>query len=200
MKPRTIGCCSFLILLVSILHGCAGEVNSSTTKLNPIDSAPQRTASYKGKVSDEVLFRKFLQAFKGEVKSKNKARIATLFHFPLQTSPQWTNDEMKNTTATFNEGLINSAEFTTYFDDIFSKDAVKLILTSTDDDIAEIGSNTVEGYYTTLQKLTDRKSTLYEMERQYTESNGKETSFGFVFGKVSGHYKIISYFRPWPLK
>jgi hypothetical protein len=118
----------------------------------------------------------------------------------LQTLPQWTNDELKSSSVTPQEGMINQTEFLTCFDDIFTKDAVKLIAASKEDDLSEIEKNTSENYYLTLQKLTDKGSTLFELQKQYPQDNGQETSFGFVFGKIRGAYKIISYYRPWPLK
>jgi hypothetical protein len=123
-----------------------------------------------------------------------------MFYFPLQTLPQWTNDEVKGKLVNTNEGLITEAEFSQYINDIFTKDAIKLIHASGEDDLSEIDKTSTENYYLILKQLTDNGSTLYEFEKQYAEDNGKETSFGFVFGKVKGAYKVISYYRPWPLK
>ncbi|MDB5087085.1 MAG: hypothetical protein JWR09_1079, partial [Mucilaginibacter sp.] len=82
----------------------------------------------------------------------------------------------------------------------FTKDVMRMIPKSREDDLSEIDSATPEDYYKTVGKVTDKGSTLYELQQQYEQDNGKETSYGFVFGKVKGQYKIISYFCPWPLK
>ena len=200
MKPlKTFGCYFVLLLFLQAAEGCSGSTANSASSS---DTAVQKDAPIAGKqnTSDEALFRQFLARFKAAVTAKNKAQLTTLFFFPLQTAPQWTNDELKNTTVTPKESQIGQKEFLTYFDDIFTKDAVKLIPASTEDDLSEIDKATTESYYKTLQQVTDKSSTLYELQKQYTEDNGKETSFGFVFGRVGGAYKIISYYRPWPLK
>ena len=201
MKPfKNLGYYIVLLLLVQTAQGCAGGQSSNaspaaTTVINK-DTAAVNTPV----LGDEEQFRSFLAKFKSTVKTKNREAIAKFFHFPLQTLPQWTNDELKNSTITPQEGLINQTEFSTYFDDIFTQDAVKLIPASKEDDLSEIEKTTPENYYKTLQQVTDKGSTLYELQKQYTEDNGKETSFGFVFGKVGGTYKVISYYRPWPLR
>ncbi|MFD2324960.1 hypothetical protein [Mucilaginibacter galii] len=151
-------------------------------------------------VGDEELFRNCLTKFKNAVKAQNKAGIKSVFNFPLQTLPQWANDEIKNSTIRPQDGMIKQTEFLTYFNDIFTKDATKLIVASKEDDLSEIEKSTSENYYITLQQVTDKGSTLFELQKQYMQDNGQETSFGFVFGKVRGTYKIISYYRPWPLK
>jgi hypothetical protein len=200
MKPAIIFGYIILFFLIQTAQGCNDAPESkkitsdSTVFVKPNDDVKSSTTG------DEQLFRKTLSSFKEHVKGENKAKLSSLFYFPLQTTPQWTNDELKNTTFAPKEGLINQTEFLTYFDDVFTKEAVKLIQASTEEDLSEIDKATLENYYQTLQQITDKGSALYELQKQYTEDNGKETSFGFVFGKVGGIYKVISYYRPWPLK
>jgi hypothetical protein len=197
---KKIGYHIALLLLVQTAQGCAGKQQKSHALSNSgivIDKPSNIQSSTAG---DEQLFRSCLAKFKNVVKAKNKAAITALFNFPLQTLPQWTNDELKSSSVTPQEGMVNQTEFLTYFDDIFTKDAIKLIAASKEDDLSEIEKNTSENYYITLQKLTDKGSTLFELQKQYVQNNGQETSFGFVFGKIRGAYKIISYYHPWPLK
>jgi len=196
---KTVSYYFALLFLVQTAQGCTGkpQIHASQNS-NPVVS--KTPAGNEKTIGDEQLFRNCLAKFKSVVKAKNKAAVTAFFNFPLQTLPQWTNDELKNSTVTPQEGLIKQAEFSTYFNDIFTKDAIKLIAASKEDDLSEIEKNTSENYYITLQKVTDKGSTLFELKKQYTQNNGQETSFGFVFGKVRGAYKIISYYRPWPLK
>jgi hypothetical protein len=199
MKPfKKFGYYMSLLLIMQTAYGCSGKPKNGNSSIAV--GKKDLIASSTVAVKDEEQFRSFLKKFKSVIKGKNKAAIAALFHFPLQTLPQWTNDELKNTTITPQEGLINQTEFLNYFDDIFTRDAVRLIPVSKEDDLSEINKTTPENYYKTLQQLTDRGSTLYELQKQYTEDNGTETLFGFVFGRVKGNYKVISYYRPWPLK
>jgi len=185
------------VLLLQVAYGCesqpAGAASPAAKRL--ADNTVKQKA-----VTDEQLFRAFIIKFKNAVKTQNKAQLQALFNFPLQTSPQWSNEDLKNSRIDYNTGLIHKGDFVTYYNDIFTKDAIKLIPASAEDDLSEIDKATTEDYYKKLMPVTDNGSTLYELEKQYTQDNGQETSFGFVFGKVNGSYKAISYYRPWPLK
>lgn len=150
--------------------------------------------------TDEQLFRSFLKQFKATVKQKNLNQLAGMFIYPVQTSPQWTNDDLRNSANNPADGLMNKTELNKYLGDVFSKDALRLIPLSGENDLSAIDKTTPEDYYKRLAKEADKGSTLYELNIQYAQDNGRETSFGFVFGKVGGSYKILSYFRPWPLK
>ncbi len=69
---------------------------------------------------NEQQFRQFLKLFKAAVRSQNRSQLIKLINFPLQTAPQWSNDELKNTTTKPGEGLIGPKEFATYFKEIFN--------------------------------------------------------------------------------
>ncbi|MET3981045.1 hypothetical protein ABIB62_003564 [Mucilaginibacter sp. UYP25] len=191
-------------LLLPAVYACNGSAAGnrqadSTTDIKTKDTVSAATAA-RNIGNDEQQFRLFFKTFKDAVKANNKAQLVKMFSFPLQTLPQWTNDELKSNPVNINDGLITDNDFSQYYNDIFTKDALKLIPASKENDLSEIDKTTAENYYLTLKEATDKGSTLYELEKQYTEDNGKETSFGFVFGKVKGAYKVISYYRPWPLK
>lgn len=190
------------IIILLALHGCQGQSADATSQVSKPQKATNSAAASpkQGHLTDEQLFRVFMRKFKNMVKTQNPVQLRAMFYFPLQTSPQWSNEELKNSTINYNTGLIKASEFSAYCRDIFTKDAVKLIATSTEDDLSEIDKTTTEDYYKKLMPLTDKGSTLYELQKQYAQDNGQETSFGFVFGKIRGAYKVISYYRPWPLK
>ncbi|WDF54389.1 hypothetical protein [Mucilaginibacter sp. KACC 22063] len=183
--------------MLQIICGCNNEPAKATNA--PVHKSAV-VNSERVKTTDEQLFRSFLAGFKRAVKANNKTILKAMFYFPLQTNPQWSNEDLKNSHIDPKTGLINSAEFDSYYQDIFTKDAIRLIPVSKEDDLSEIDKTTTEDYYKTLIPLTDKGSTLYELTKQYTQDNGQETSFGFVFGKIKGSYKVISYYRPWPLK
>ncbi|RFZ82142.1 hypothetical protein DYU05_16100 [Mucilaginibacter terrenus] len=151
-------------------------------------------------MNNEKMFRVSLRRFKQAVKTHNKQELKLLFNFPLQTSPQWTNDEVLNSNVNPKTGLLTESEFLSFFNDIFTADVLRLIPVSDESDLLKIDKLTDENYYKQLMKVADENSTLFELNKQYTQDNGQETSFGFVFGKVNGSYKVISYYRPWPLK
>nr|WP_067057347.1 hypothetical protein [Mucilaginibacter sp. L294] len=205
MKRLTYIRLIIIALLLPVVYACNGnatgnkKADSATTAINAKDTAAVSPIA-ESTGTDEQQFRLFFTKFKDAVKAGNKAQLTQMFSFPLQTLPQWTNDEVKSNPVNAKDGLITANEFPQYYGDIFTKDAVKLIPASKEDELSEIDKSTAENYYLTLKEVTDKGSTLYELEKQYTENNGKETSFGFVFGKVKGAYKVISYYRPWPLK
>jgi hypothetical protein len=187
-----------LMLLLQVVYGCS-EQPAGVSVVGPAHQKAANINSNKG-LTDGQQFRRYLVQFKNAVKTKNTARLTRLFNFPLQTTPQWSNQDIENSKLDPKEGLISQKDFSTYFNDIFTADVIKLIPASGENDLSEIDKTTTENYYKTLQQITDNGSTLYELQKQYAQDNGSETSFGFVFGKVGGNYKAISYYRPWPLK
>ena len=193
------------MILACSAMGCKGNTpvknpmaDSTLSKEYQADQLAKTSSSTKN--NDEQQFQNFLKTFKSAVKRRDKAQLKTMFYFPLQTLPQWTAEDMKATAINPAEGLVSVAEYPKYEGIIFSKDALRLIPQSREDDLSEIDNTTTENYYITLKKATDKGSTLYELQQQYEQKNGKETSYGFVFGRVKGQYKVISYFCPWPLK
>ena len=197
----------YLLIAVSVFmaNGCSGNTATKTGDTNRADTGKRIAASKalpikKPSVGDEQQFRDFLKAFKTAVQQNNNKQLLSMLYFPLQTQPQWTNDDLTASTINPAEGLITQSEYPQYAGVIFSKDAARLIPKSKEDDLSEIDTNTDENYYKTIGKVTDKGSTLYELQQQYQQSNGKETSYGFVFGKVNGQYKVISYYCPWPVK
>ena len=196
-----------LYLSVTILIFITGSCNGKAA-LNAADSAvvkkelvvKEQQPAGKAAKNDEQQFRVFLKEFKAAVQQKNKKQLALMINFPLQTLPQWTSEDLKSTTVKPEEGLVTESEYPQYADALFTKDVMRLIPKSKEADLSEIDTANPEDYYKTVGKVTDKGSTLYELQQQYEQDNGKETSYGFVFGKVKGKYKIISYFCPWPVK
>jgi len=185
--------------------GCKGNTPVQNSSITDSAANGQHAdkivkTSISAKNNDEQQFREFLKKFKVAVKKGDKIQLKTMFYFPLQTLPQWTAEDLKATTVNPAEGLVSITEYPKYEGTIFSKDALRLIPQSREEDLSEIDNATTENYYNTLKKATDKGSILYELQQQYEQKNGKETSYGFVFGKIKGQYKVISYFCPWPLK
>ncbi|MGF7073781.1 hypothetical protein [Mucilaginibacter sp. 3215] len=180
--------------------GCSGNPKAPVADtVKTIAKSASRTV-HKSALTDEQLFRACLKQFKAAALQKNKKQLAAMFYFPLQTAPQWSNEDLRSTTVNPAEGLVSGAEYPQYEPTILSADALRLIPKSTEDDLSEIDAATDENYYKVIAKVTDKGSKLYELQQQYEQKNGKETSYGFVFGKVNGQYKIISYYSPWPVK
>ena len=205
MIKKTTYILLFQLIMLAFTHvGCKGNTSVQNKAANGSSDSPQAgkmsRASIPAKNNDELQFRAFLKKFKAAVKRGDKIQLKMMLYFPLQTLPQWTAEDLKATTVNPAEGLVSIIEYPKYEATIFSKDALRLIPDSREDDLSEIDNTTTENYYITLKKATDKGSTLYELQQQYEQKNGKETSYGFVFGKIKGQYKVISYFCPWPLK
>ncbi|MBS7566734.1 hypothetical protein KHS38_20180 [Mucilaginibacter sp. Bleaf8] len=188
-------------LLLQPVYGCNNKRGAQNTTSNkPETTSVQTQTQVKPALSDEQQFRQFLKAFKLAVKQKNKAQLLQMFNDPVQTGPQWSNEDLQSSSVDHREDLVSRQELPQYFDDIFTKDAQRLIPGSVEDELSEIDKHTTENYYQLLSQTADKGSTLYELQIQFVQDNGKETSFGFVFGKIKGTYRILSYYSPWPLK
>ncbi|HMG09390.1 MAG TPA: hypothetical protein VK609_12810 [Mucilaginibacter sp.] len=192
--------------LVGTTNGCSGSAPSKPANASAVrksDSSVQvdhKSVSPATAANDEQKFRAFLKEFKVAAQQKNKKQLAGMLYFPLQTTPQWSNNDLKSTAINPTEGLVAANEYPQYERAIFTAAALRLIPKSTEDDLSEIDATTDENYYKVVAKVTDKGSKLYELQQQYTQSHGKETSYGFVFGRINGQYKIISYYSPWPVK
>ena len=205
MHNRTKHITLYLLTAIVIFFtsGCKGNAASNAVDTAGVKRSTELkdTQLQKNTIkNDEQQFRAFFKAFKAAVQKKDQKQLALMMNFPLQTLPQWTSEDLKSTTVKPAEGLITESEYPQYAGALFTSDVMKMIPKSKEDDLSEIDSATPEDYYKTVGKVTDKGSTLYELQQQYEQDNGKETSYGFVFGKVRGQYKIISYFCPWPVK
>ncbi|MGN6511131.1 MAG: hypothetical protein ACTHLD_16830 [Chitinophaga sp.] len=151
--------------------------------------------------SDERAFRVFYAGFRQAVKQQNDGLLRDMLYFPLQTAPQWTNDDLENMQIDRESGKVSRQEFNSYRQHIFNRDVRRLLPDAGEDALSEIDGGGSGDYYKTLRKCTDKGSKMYEVYMQYPEENGgAENYFAFVFGRVSGHYKVIGYYAKWPVK
>ncbi|MET4083678.1 hypothetical protein ABIB40_003650 [Pedobacter sp. UYP30] len=188
-------------LLFQLSCGTAPAQTESRTKIvKTTDSSKNKSAAPVNKISDLLLFKQAFAKFKQAIKEKNKQKIMDCFNFPLQTAPQWSEEELKAMPNAVRGQSMQEKEFASYYKDVFTPEVMKLIINSTDSEAGKIDPTTNDPYYSSLYTQADKGSSLYEIQKQYPQDNGQETSFGFVFGKISDKYKIVSYYRPWPLK
>lgn len=152
-------------------------------------------------LANEPAFRHTLVQLETAVRNRDSAAIRGLLHFPLLTAPQWTNEDLKTQKIDPKEGWIDAAEFPRYYPDIFHADVNRLLPGTKEANLSVIARDTREDYYRRLMKLSDPGAPLYEVYFQYPEGrSGGDSYFGFVFGRVSGQYKVISYYGKWPVK
>lgn len=145
--------------------------------------------------SNEVRFKGMLKAFCIAVKANNVGQISTMSKFPLPTNVS--SQDLENGLPT---DLISKQELKKYYAQIFHAKVVRLIPRSKYEDISEVSSSNGR-YYAVLQKVTDKGSKMYELYIQYPEDQSQaESYFSFVFGQVSGQYKVIGYYAKWPVK
>jgi hypothetical protein len=147
-----------------------------------------------GVVSDEILFRQTLHHLQSAVATGDTATIRGLLYFPLLTAPQWTNDDLHDHSADTTGGAIRATDFAKYCGAIFHRDVRRLLPQAGESNLSEIERNTKENYYKRLARQTDPGSHLYELYMQYPDGY-----FGFVFGRIAGQYKVVSYYAKWPV-
>jgi hypothetical protein len=150
---------------------------------------------------DEQKFRIALAVLQQAVKKNDEEQIKKCIHFPLQTSLQWTNEDLKNTQVDKTAGKVGFNEFKEYYPNIFHAAVRQLLPKAGEDNLQEIDEKMNEDYYNTLRQGTDKGSKLYEVYEQYPEKNGHaESFFAFVFGRIAGEYKVVAYYAKWPVK
>ncbi|MGX5819277.1 hypothetical protein ACWKWU_13825 [Chitinophaga lutea] len=145
--------------------------------------------------TDEQTFRKTFSAFQQAVKANDREKVRKFIHFPLQTAPQWTNDDRPDKKA----GLVTADTFTEYYPLIFHPDVRRLLPGAGEEELNEIDAP-AEDYYKTIRAGTDSGSRLYEVYLQYPEpGTHAESYFAVVFGQFSGEYKAVAYYGKWPV-
>ena len=147
---------------------------------------------------DDVLFHQTLRQFQTAVARGDTSAVRGLLYFPFLTAPQWTNDDLRDHSADTSGGKIGTGEFDRYYPRIFHEDVARLLPKAGEDDLSVVTRDTREDYYRRLEQETDPGSQLYEMYMQYP-ARGSDGYFGFVFGRVAGQYKVISYYAKWPV-
>lgn len=152
-------------------------------------------------VSNETLFRRTLSRLETAVRQGDTGTIRNLVRFPFLTAPQWTNEDLKEHAANPAKGWVDAQEFGRYYADIFHADVDRLLPGAKESNLSVIAKDTKEDYYRRLMARSDAGTPLYEVYFQYPEArSGGDSYFGFVFGRVSGQYKVISYYGKWPVK
>ncbi len=153
---------------------------------------------------DEEQFDAFLDVFFDAVKRHDQRQLEGMLYFPFQTGKIWRNDDlssMKDPAENERFNLVAKKEYDEYFENIFHPDVVRLLPQAEGEEIAEIAGDTNDDYYLRLKRHTDPGSKMYEVYVQFAEEGRTtESYFAFVFGKVKGKYKAISYYAKWPVK
>jgi hypothetical protein len=189
----------YLLIVATIIQIGCSNISSQTKSIKENYNYNDGKISSQ-KNNDEELFNQTFLKFKKALKEKNQQNLMNCFNFPLQTTPQFSNEEFELKPNFLTEQLMGKKEFATYKEDIFTPEVIKILLHYKLSEAIIIDKHTKDAYYIPLFKKVDNSSNLFDIQNQYPQNNGQETSFGFVFGKIGENYKIISYYRPWPLK
>jgi hypothetical protein len=143
---------------------------------------------------DEIRFKGMLKAFNAAIRANNLEQMSTMIKFPLPTNVS--SQDLENGVPIDH---ISKQDFKKYYAYIFHPKVVKLVPLSKYDGICEVTSSN-GNYYAILKKLIDKGSKMYELYIQYPEDQSKaESYFSFVFGQVSGQYRVIGYYAKWPV-
>ena len=150
--------------------------------------------------TDSIKFIVFLKNLKIAIKKGKSTEVKHLINFPIQTAPLWTNDDLEDFADDKNYGLIKEKDFGKYYKQVFTTGVIKNLNISNVDDISKIDPNSNEDYFKRLKLITDKNSSMFNLYLQYAQGNNNETSFGFVFGKIGGQYRVLSFYTPWRIK
>lgn len=177
----------------------AGIAQDTARHDNAVQVAQQPPAT-----GDEEQFDAFFDAFCEAVKQKDKKQLESMLFFPFQTGNIWRNDDiphMKDPAMNERFNQVAKKEYNEYFNNIFHPDVIRMLPGTEGEEIAEIAGDTEDDYYLRLKRHTDAGSKMYEVYVQYVEQHRpNESYFAFVFGKVKGQYKALSYYAKWPVK
>lgn len=163
------------------------------------DTLPKDTAAAK---ADEKQFDSFFEKFQQAVRRNDEATLKGMLQFPFQTAPQWTSEDYRDKAVDKVGARVDSSEFHQYYNAIFSGDVKRLLPRMKSEDVTELEDVANNDYYATMQRLTDKGTPMYEAYSQFAQQRNpqQELFFGFVFGKVNGTYKAVSFYSRWPAK
>lgn len=150
--------------------------------------------------ADRQLFQAFFEKFVQAAKKNDEAQLRRMIYFPFQTAMIWTNDDFGYGAADTTGERVWENEFHQCYPNIFYRELRKNLASYRDDELSELTDLGDADYYLRLQKLTDKGSPIFEIYEQwtFTDSTLAGNYFGFVFGKVKGNYKALSYYGKFP--
>lgn len=139
-------------------------------------------------------FKSFYKGFQRNVEADRIGEIKQVMYFPFQTI-YWIDDLNSLTEEEKLDGLIDTQEFKQYRTAIFNEDVKGIVAVRDAEQVQQIDIVSSGDYYKRLANLIDPGSTLLELYCQYGEnSTVGDDYFAFVFGKIKGEYRILSYY------
>lgn len=144
--------------------------------------------------------RDFFEAFQDAVDVLDFERLQDFMHFPFQTR-YWIDDLDSLSDAEKVHGFVAVDEYDQYASEIFNGYVQDVVVGAGIHNLQEIDVEASGSYYKELAKAVDSGARMYELFRQFEDpDSGEENHVAFVFGKVNGQYKILSYHDKWPIK
>lgn len=200
-KYITLLCCCVCFSAVACKSKTASQARNGVPATQDTVAQMPGSAQQPAVSTDEQQFPAFYAAFRQAVEQNEEKQLENMLHFPLQTALKWADEDLKNMEVDKNAGKVSRQEFRRYYKDIFTADVKRVLPKASDDALSEISESAADDYYRSLRQETDPGSKMYEVYLQFPEQNTQaETYFAFVFGKVKGEYKVISYHAKWPVK
>ncbi|WP_134088831.1 hypothetical protein [Olivibacter sp. XZL3] len=139
-------------------------------------------------------FKSFYKGFQRNVEADRIDEIKQVMCFPFQTI-YWIDDLNTLSEEEKSDGLIDAQEFEQYRASIFNEDVKRIVAVRDAEQVQQIDVASSGDYYKRLANLIDPGSTLLELYCQYGEnSTVGDDYFAFVFGKIKGEYRILSYY------
>lgn len=145
-------------------------------------------------------FKSFYKGFQRNIEAGQIDAIRNVLQFPLQTI-YWV-DEMNSLSEEEKlDGLLDTGDFDQYQSLIFNEDVRRIIPQRSVEQVQQIDVESSGDYYKRLAGSIDAGSTLLELYCQYGEYDTVgDHYFAFVFGKVNGEYRVLSYYTDTRIK
>ncbi|WP_316804959.1 hypothetical protein [Pedobacter nototheniae] len=152
---------------------------------------------------DDYNYALFYLKFMAAARSKDEAKITAMVHFPFQTTKEKLKYDRESRTykvigaENWNGGLLSKKQFNVAYHKIFTNEILENIPETRQKDVMGSFPGNVkinDDYYGQLRAFTDAGSNMYAVSIELPVKKRKYTNVRFIFGRVNGEYKVLSYF------
>jgi len=164
---------------------------------------PVENYIYDTTAGDGYHFALFYLKFMAAAKTKDKAKITAMIHFPFQTTReklkynQKENDYRVAGAENWKGGLMNEKQFGMQYSEIFTNEILENVPETRQKDIIGRLPGDVKpdnDYESQLQSFTDKGTNIYTVSIELPVEKRKYSRVHFDFGRINGEYKVLSYF------
>jgi hypothetical protein len=164
---------------------------------------PVENYIYDTTAGDGYHYALFYLKFMAAAKTKDKAKISAMIHFPFQTSREKLKYNQNNNeyevvgSENWKGSMMNEKQFDEHYSKIFTDEILENIPETRHKDIIGRLPGDVKpdnDYETQLQAYTDKGSSIYSVSIEIPVQKTTYNHVHFDFGRIKGEYKILSCF------